>query len=167
MIIGGDQVKEQATHDGQSKAHQCRIGRPVVSEPSLDSPWQHPGERLLTLDAAGVALEEEALERAQLRPAKVGPHGCDRRGRLGRQLGQQGSLAALDLLDDRQQKLVSRAEVVQEHAVAGADRRGDVAKRSVTDATRRALRHHRVEQLLATFEIRCSGHRRAAARFGP
>ena len=48
--------------------------------------------------------------------------------RLGWQLAQQGSLAALDLLDDRQQKFVPRAEVVQEHAVAGADRRGDIAK---------------------------------------
>jgi hypothetical protein len=35
--------------------------------------------------------------------------------------------------------------VVQQHAVAGAGRRGDVAKRSVTDATRRDFFHHRVE----------------------
>jgi len=32
------------------------------------------------LNAARVALEEEALERAQLRAPKVGPHGGDRLG---------------------------------------------------------------------------------------
>ena len=49
-------------------------------------------------------------------------------GRLGWQLAQQGSLPALDLLDNRQQKFVPGAEVVKEHAVTGADRRGDIAK---------------------------------------
>src|SRR6185312_17191797 len=114
----------------------------------LDGARQHARERLLALDAAGVALEEQPLERPQFRLAKVGPRSRNCRGWLGRQLGQQGSLTTLDLVDYRQQKLVPRAEVVKEHSVARADRRGDVAQRPVTDATRRDFFHHRVEQLL-------------------
>src|SRR5258708_7228916 len=128
-VVGGYQVEEQATHDRQPEAHQRWVVSPVIGKPRVHGPRQHPGERLLTLDAARVALEEEALEWAQVRPAKVGPHGGDRRGRFGWQLAQQSSLAALDLLDNRQQEFVPRAEVVMEHAVAGADRRGGLPGR--------------------------------------
>jgi hypothetical protein len=43
-------------------------------------------------------------------------------------LRQHGPLAAFDFLDDRQQHLLARAEVVQQHSMAGADGGGDIAK---------------------------------------
>ena len=49
-------------------------------------------------------------------------------GRLGGGVGQHGHLPALDLIDDRQQQLVSGSEVVQQHSMAGADRLRDLAK---------------------------------------
>ena len=76
------------------------------------APGTIPGERLLALRAAGVALEEQALERAQLGPAQVGPHGGDPLDRVGGQVAEDAPLAPLYLLHDRQQQLVPRPEVV-------------------------------------------------------
>ena len=74
-----------------------------VGEPCLYGARQHACERLLPLDAAGVALEEQPLERPQFRLAKVGPHRCDCGGRLVGSSGSRAHLTALDLVDDRQQ----------------------------------------------------------------
>jgi hypothetical protein len=54
-------------------------------------------------------------------------------------------LAALDLLDDSQQEILSRPEVVQQHSVAGADRGRDVTKGAVADAAGRELLDERIE----------------------
>ena len=61
------------------------------------------------------------------------------------QFGEERHLAALDLLDDREQQIFSRTEVVQQHSMAGADRGGDVAQRAVADAARGELLDQRVE----------------------
>ena len=77
-------------------------------------------------------------------------------------------LTPLDLVDDGQQEFIARAEVMQQHAMAGADGRGHIPQRPVADASYRELLHHRVEQLLAPLEVRRPGHRGDAdARFGP
>ena len=51
------------------------------------------------------------------------------------QIGQRGRLTALDLLDDGEQQLVARTEVVEQHAMAGADGLCDLPQRPTTDAT--------------------------------
>ena len=88
--------------------------------------------------------------------------------RLGGQVGEDRHLAALDLLDDREEQFAPRAEVVQQHSVAGADRFGDLAQRAVADPGPRELRDQRVEQLAAPVAVRRPGHRFVgAARCGP
>ena len=42
--------------------------------------------------------------------------------------GQEPHLAALDFLDDRDEQILSRPEVVQQHSMACADRAGHVAQ---------------------------------------
>ena len=102
-----------------------RAARALVDlgEPAVDGRREQPRERRLALRRPGVALEEQPLERPQLGPAQVGPHGREGVGRVVGQLGERRRLAPLDLLDDREQQLVPRPEVVEEHAVARADRR--------------------------------------------
>ena len=57
----------------------------------------------------------------------VGPHGGKAFGRIRGQIGEQGHLAALDLLNDRHEQILSRPEVVQQHSMACADRTGHIA----------------------------------------
>ena len=59
--------------------------------------------------------------------------------------GSEPHLAALDLLNDRQQQILSRAEVVQQHSVACPDRGGYLAQRSVADAAGRELLNECIE----------------------
>ena len=91
----------------ESKPCECPVGGPArlrvhLGEPGVDGAGQHPCEGLLPLRTTGVALEEQSLERTELRPANVGPHGGEAVGRFGGRFGQHGHLAAFDLIDDRQ-----------------------------------------------------------------
>ena len=81
-------------------------------------------------------------------------------GRIAGKSGTQRHLAALDLLDDRDEQILSRPEVVQQHSVAGADRGGHVAQRAVADAARGELLDECVQQLPAPLQVRSAGHRR-------
>ena len=116
-----------------------------LGEPAVDGTGNDTRERLFALGRAGVALEEEAFQLAQFGATKVGPHGGKAFGRIRRQIGTKRHLAALDLLDDRNQQIFSRSEVVQQHSMAGADRVGHVAQRSVADAAGGELFDERVE----------------------
>ncbi|OBF21732.1 hypothetical protein A5725_13165 [Mycobacterium kubicae] len=145
VVVGGEKVEKQTTHDCQAKASSRGVSRSRLSEPCLYGSWQHPRERLLALETAGIALEEQALERAQFGTAEISPHGSDRRGGLGWKFAKQGLLPTLDLIDDRQQKLVPGPEVMQEHAVADAHRGRHVTQGPVADAAFGVFLDHRVE----------------------
>ena len=134
-------------------------------QPGVDGAGQHARERLLALRAAGVALEEEPLERTQLRPADIGPHRGHRVGRLGGGVRKDRHLATLDLVDDGEQQLVTGPEVVQQHSVTGADGFGDLAKRPIADAAVGEGLDEGVEQLPAPLDVRRSSH--AIARCAP
>src|ERR1700757_769535 len=102
VVVGGDEIEQQAADDGQTEACKCRIdGSVYLGQPCVDGPRQHACVRLLALRASRVALEEQSLERTQLGAANVGPHRGDSPGRGGGQVGEEGHLAALNLLDDR------------------------------------------------------------------
>ena len=77
VVTGGHQVEQQAASDRESKPYQCPVGgTPGPCPPRrarFDGAGQHACEGLLPLRPAGVALEEQSLERTELRPANVGP----------------------------------------------------------------------------------------------
>jgi hypothetical protein len=98
-----------------------------LGEPAVDSAGDHTGKRFLALGGAGVALEEEAFQMAQFGSMKVGPHGGKAFGRIRGQIVQERHLAALDLLNDRHEQILSGPEVVQQHPMACADRSGHLA----------------------------------------
>ena len=82
-------------------------------------------------------------------------------------LSNNDRLAPFHLLDDRDEQLVARPEVVQQHPVAGADRLGELAQRAPSDAAARERGDHRVEQLPAPRVVTRTGQRGAAARSAP
>ena len=82
---------------------------------------------------------------------QIGPHGGETFRGIGGQLGEQTHLTALDFLDDRQEQIFSRTEVVQQHSVAGADGTGHLAQRTIADAAVGELVDQRVEELPAAF----------------
>jgi hypothetical protein len=120
------------------------------AEPPIDGLGVQPVERLLAVRPAGVALEEQPLERPDLGPAQVGPH---RRHRLGRVVGKRGEhqlLATLDLRHDRHHQFVARTEVMDQHPVARAHRCGQITQRASADPTGGTGNDHRIEQVRAT-----------------
>ncbi|GAB4964528.1 hypothetical protein JHV675_43700 [Mycobacterium avium subsp. hominissuis] len=131
-----------------------------LAQPVVDGVGKHSGERLFALGGARVALEEEALEFAQLGSAQIGPHRGEALGRLAGQFGQHPHLPALHLLDDRQQQAFPGSEVVQQHSMTGADGLGHPAQRSVADAAGGELGDQAIEQFPAPLPVRGARHRR-------
>ena len=107
---------------------------PVRSEPVVDGARQHPGEWLLAVQRAGVALEEQALCGPQGRIADPLPHHADDVAQLPVGRLQESLLVLLDGFDDGGHQPLSGAEVVDQHPVAGAHSGGDVAQRAVAQA---------------------------------
>ena len=128
------------------------------SQPSTAA-GRMPRERLLALGRPRVALEEQPLERPQLRVGAGRPTSLAkalRRARPGDR--RAGGLTALDLLDDREQQLVARAEVVEQHAMTRADDLRDLAQRSSADATVGVRVDERVQQVGSSLVVRWSRH---------
>ena len=90
------------------------------------------------LQRLAVRLEEEPLVRPQRGVGEVLPHApCHlggRQRRIDRRAGQRLALLLLDVADDLDQQALLGAEVVDQHAVAGADRGGESAQAEVGDA---------------------------------
>ena len=87
-----------------------------------------------TAQGVRVQLKEHPLLRPQLRVAEAlpGPPGVLQGG--ARPQAQQGDpLLFLNRLGDRDQQPLAGSEVVEEHPVAGADRRGELAQAQVSD----------------------------------
>ena len=95
----------------------------------LDERRDQSIERPLALRTARVALEEEPLDRPERRHRRPPPAHPNRRCRVGRQFAEPLVLIAFDCLDDRGQQPLARPEMVNQHAVTGADLRREVAQR--------------------------------------
>ena len=128
LVASGDQIQQQAANHGEPESCRGGLGKTFgEGQPIVDRSRNHPVEWLFPVGRSCVALEEEALEGAQFWPANVGPHRGEVIGGIRRQIGQDCHLASLDFLDDRDQHLFSRAEVMQQHSMTCADRGGYVA----------------------------------------
>jgi hypothetical protein len=167
---GRDQVEQQAAGDGEAEAGERGIDRAAGAlvgrvEPAPHgrgssrvngaSPWRRPG----------VALEEQPLQRAQLAPPQVGPHRRERRSGSSGSASNTARLPPLDLLDHRDEQLVARPEVVQQHPVARADLVGDRAEGAPSDPVARERVDHGVEQLPPPRVVTRAGQ--AGARSAP
>jgi hypothetical protein len=103
------------------------------------------------LQRLAVDLEEQSLLCGQFRAPQVLPE--TERGVLGHRLRVEGvqrrPLPFLDLTDDRDEQRIARAEMVDEHAVAGARRFRDGAQAQARDPARQRHLDHRLEEFLA------------------
>jgi hypothetical protein len=88
----------------------------------------------------GVQLEEQAFGGPQLRVTEVLPEPPGVEG-ADPPLGHEGALGFLDRAGDRIQQALPGSEVVQQHAVAGADGRGQLAQAHVGDPVAHGLRY--------------------------
>ena len=154
LVAGRHEVEQQAAGDGEAEAGERRVDRAAGVlvgrvEPAPHGRREQPRERRLALRRPGVALEEQPLQGAQLGAPQVGPHRRERGRRVVGQRAEHGRLPPLDLLDHRDEQLVARSEVVQQHPVARADLLGDRAERPPADPVARERVDHGVEQLPA------------------
>src|SRR5829696_1312064 len=161
-ILRPDEVEEQAPEDREAQA---RAGSRLVAgpergdrrEPVVDQPRQEPCEGLLAASRAGVALEEQSLGRPERRVAEPAPHRLNgRRARLGRKGGEEVALVRLDALDDGRQQPLARAEVMEEHPVAGPDLACEVPKRAVADPAPPHLLDDCVQDVLPSHASECT-----------
>jgi len=104
------------------------------------------------LQRLAVHLEEEPFVGPQARIRESLPHlAHELRIRVVTaevELGERGTLLALDRADDLDEQSFLRAEVVDEHAMARADRGGELAKAQVAEPAPRDVRDRRVEEAL-------------------
>jgi hypothetical protein len=100
------------------------------------------------LQRLSVELEEEPFQGRELGGAHLLPEAPGRGGKVScltaEQIGEKPTLAVLGLLDHRDEQALFRPEVVDEHAVAGAERGGQLSQRDVAypvlgQVTERAL----------------------------
>src|SRR5699024_884577 len=86
--------------------------------------------------------------------AEVGPEVQDGGAQVRRVVLEQGGegrvLPGLDGLDHGGEQSLARPEVVDEHAVAGADRGGDAPQALVADAVLGEVLEHRMEESIAS-----------------
>ncbi len=151
-IAGGHEVEQQPADHGQAEAAGGRIAV-LVDEPRRHRAGQQLVERRLPVGAAGIALEEQALERPQRGVAEVGPQRAEPLVRRTSEGGHELGLTGLHRLHDGDHQVLSRPEVVDQHPVAGADVLGDVAQRTVADAVLGAVGDDRREQVVAAPDV--------------
>jgi hypothetical protein len=146
--MGGEQVQQQAAHDRHRETGVYADGFGVHAEAvGLLDHWLHPavndvveeGDRARApLERLNVQLVEESLVGPQRRVRQAAPHRAHgvaaRQARVGEQVVEKRALGVFDGLHDGKQQAFARAEVVDEHTVAGADRGGHLAQAEVDDA---------------------------------
>jgi uncharacterized protein (DUF2336 family) len=115
--------------------------QPVVHHPVQQRHGVRPA-----LQRLAVQLEEQPLRRpqrgvGQLRPEPARLLGGVRGG-LDEECGQQVALVLLDGPGDRHEQALAGAEVVDEHPVARARRRGQVTEAALPDAVARHVVEH-------------------------
>ncbi len=123
-------------------------------EPVVDDPVEQLGRAGAALQRLAVELEEEALVGVQERIGEVAPPGAHRLAEVLAERRQEDgecvALALLDRSDHLDPEAFARAEVVDQHAVAGPDRGRQLAQREVADAALLDVLHRSFEQLFAS-----------------
>ena len=158
-------VEQQATGDGEREpcVGTCiglvDAGRPAQRghrfEPGQDEVVEQWLHRRVALQRHADHLEEQSLLRLRGGVDPVRPHGADslrgaavdRRVAPGRERLELGALVRLDVSHHLGEESGLRAEVVHEHAMAGADRGGEVAEAEPGNACPREVVDHLCEQL--------------------
>ena len=122
----------------------------LVSSQCVTSSCEERPDRVVALERPPVEGEEQAFEVRHCRVGQVRPHAADHLVGLARGVRAKGGQALLGprlhLADDGEQEAVPRAEVVEEHAMAGADGLGDAAQALVGQPLRREVRDDGIEQ---------------------
>ena len=124
----------------------------------FDPGVHHVVEEALGAGAAvqrlGVQLEEQPLVGPQRRVGQATPHGAHGVGAVEggvlQEVGEEGALGLLHMLHDGDEEALAGAEVVDEHAVAGANGGGNFAEAEVTDAVLLNVIDDQSEKLLVT-----------------
>jgi hypothetical protein len=157
-ILRSDEIQEQPAKQGQAQSHAgTDVGVAVRSgslksdhpiEPIVHEPGEQRCERLLASARTRVTLEEETFSRPQTWIAQTLPHRV--RQLLGRRLErlEQPALVLFDFADYLRKEAVARTEVMDEHPVTRADRRGNIAQGTIADPAALQLGHDRIEDFL-------------------
>jgi hypothetical protein len=159
-VVGGQQIEQQSADDGYTQPRLCarRVwaqpeARGVVGgrgDPGIDDVLEQPRGARLTLQGLRVQLEEEALVGPQARVGQPAPHGAHgirlRDARVAQQLGHERALGVLDRAHDRHQQAFARSEVIDEHAVAGADGGRQLAQAETANAVLGDVGHDRGQE---------------------
>jgi len=161
--VGGQQVQEQAA---DHRDPQTGVGAELVAldtvavgqvDEGLDPGVDHVVEEALcartTLQRLDVQLVEEPLVGPERWVGQTSPHATHRlRARqigVREQVRQERALGPLHGLHDGHQQALAGAEVVDEHAMAGANSGGHLAQAEVGDAVVLDVVDDREEQLFA------------------
>ena len=160
-VAGRQQVEQQPTGHGQVEARPLpgRGGADALApgeanrlvQPCRHHTVEEPLRARAAVERLAVELEEQPLLGGELGVAEVAPHGPQQRRPVEGTLADQGAealpLLVLGPLHDGHEQAFEGAEVVDEHAVAGADRRGQLAQAGVVQAVLAQVRRRRVEEL--------------------
>jgi hypothetical protein len=162
-VAGCHQVEQQPAGHGNAEA--CLgaggLGRHAAAlpvggdrpEPGVDDAIEEALGAGPPLERLAVHLEEQAhvVDEAgigDLSPVREAGFGR-RHGDVRVERGHDLALALLDLVHDGHQQAVLGAEVVDEHAVAGAESGGQLAQAQVSQAVRGDVLDRGIEQALA------------------
>jgi hypothetical protein len=157
-----EQVEQQATRDGDAQpgVSPGDVGRHATVDaglgdrvqPSIDDAVQHRGGVRAPLECLAVELEEQTFIGPQGGIGDVFPPGAHRLSRrssgVRNDLGQDLSLALFDRSDDLDPETLLRPEVVDQHPVTGAERRGQPTQAHIANPVHGHVLNRSVEQLL-------------------
>ena len=167
-VLRGEQIEQEAAGHGETESGEgarilvrdphrlTELGR--RTEPRLDDAVEELARGRPTVERLAVDLEEEPLEGPERRVGDVSPprprRVLERQRRIEHHVADGRELPALDLADDGHPQSVLRAEVMAEHAVAGAQFRRQPPQREIREAVLRDVVDRAVEQLLSGFAVR-------------
>jgi hypothetical protein len=130
----------------------CGGERFIRGKPAIDRLPEERPNLLIALKGPAVEREEEPLEVSLGRIGHVLPHAPDHLvgdlGRAASDVVQLGLGTGFDGAHDLDQKAVLGAEVVDEHAMAGSDGRGDLAEAEIPQAVGDEVVDHLSEERL-------------------
>ena len=149
--LAGDQdVDQQAPRDGHAEAQHRRVVVDADGPRRLDAGVEpRCGEVAAGRTAGGDGLEEQPDERPQLGRRHLMPQGAHEVAGIvvdGGEAEEEVALGRLGGFDDGGDEALARPEVVQEHAVAGPDRGGELTEAAVGETVVGDVGHHPIEQ---------------------
>ena len=143
----GKKIEQQAARNGDSESRMRpggSTGEPITipdrrrANPVVDDAVEERQCSRLALQGQRVDLEEQPLVRSERRVGEAPPEESHDLGRsasfrVGLELSQRPSRLLLDGAGNLDEESLARAEVVDEHAVTGAERGGDLPQALTVD----------------------------------